>query len=425
MKALLTKNLGLKIASLLLACILWFVIAQVGNPRDTKSFNNIPVVLVNTELFDAENKVYEVLDNTDVVRVTISAPISILSNLRTSDIIAEADVSKLTDINTIAIRYSIQNADVSADSISGDHEAVRLNVEEKSTKWIRVEHGTVGQVADGYIVYAETPDQTLIEVSGPESVISQVSYAKIELDVTGASANMSANVLVELYDKDNELMDQSNIKKNTDQIHMYVEILSTKEVGVNVKVGGDPEEGYLLTGETESSITSIVVAGTKFQLLSLNQITIPASAIDATGKEEDFVTTVDLRDYLPNNVKIADSSSNTVTEVTVRVEPEKQKTILVPVQNITIQNAPEDKDFVLDIDPSEYSFQVSGLERNLDEVRGGSVQAIVDVKAWMDEKNVKTLNDGTHEIPITLLMGEEIRVLNEQKARVKVSKVAQ
>lgn len=425
MKALLTKNLGLKIASLLLACILWFVIAQVGNPRDTKSFNNIPVVLVNTELFDAENKVYEVLDNTDVVRVTISAPISILSNLRTSDIIAEADVSKLTDINTIAIRYSIQNADVSADSISGDHEAVRLNVEEKSTKWIRVEHGTVGQVADGYIVYAETPDQTLIEVSGPESVISQVSYAKIELDVTGASANMSANVLVELYDKDNELMDQSNIKKNTDQIHMYVEILSTKEVGVNVKVGGDPEEGYLLTGETESSITSIVVAGTKFQLLSLNQITIPASAIDATGKEEDFVTTVDLRDYLPNNVKIADSSSNTVTEITVRVEPEKQKTILVPVQNITIQNAPEDKDFVLDIDPSEYSFQVSGLERNLDEVRGGSVQAIVDVKAWMDEKNVKTLNDGTHEIPITLLMGEEIRVLNEQKARVKVSKVAQ
>ena len=89
------KNWGLKLASLLLAFILWFLVVQIEDPIGNKTFNNITVRLVNTELLENENKVYEVLDGTDTVDVTVSAPNSIREQLRAADIVAEADISKL------------------------------------------------------------------------------------------------------------------------------------------------------------------------------------------------------------------------------------------------------------------------------------------------------------------------------------------
>ena len=104
MRKKLTHNLGLKLASLVLAFILWFLVVQINDPKDTERFTNVQVKLINTELLEKEGKVYEVLDNTDKVSVTVSAPRSIIDQMRASDIVAEADVSRLTDINTIAIR---------------------------------------------------------------------------------------------------------------------------------------------------------------------------------------------------------------------------------------------------------------------------------------------------------------------------------
>ena len=104
------RNWGLKIASLLLACILWFLVVAINDPKETQTFSNIPVTLVNTELLEEGNKVYEVLDNTNRVRVSVRAPKSIIKDIQASDIIAEADVSRLTDINTIPITYSVLNA---------------------------------------------------------------------------------------------------------------------------------------------------------------------------------------------------------------------------------------------------------------------------------------------------------------------------
>lgn len=178
MKKLLTRNLGLKLASLLLAFVLWFLVAQIYDPKDTVTFNNIQVRLINTELLDEEGKVYEVLDNSNLVRVTVTGPQSIVkSELRRSDIVAEADMSKLTDINTIAITYYCENISNDSVEIKGNHDSVRLNVEDKTSKWIKLESNTIGDVASGYMIGNVTLDQTNIEVTGPKSAISQVDHA--------------------------------------------------------------------------------------------------------------------------------------------------------------------------------------------------------------------------------------------------------
>ena len=57
MRKKLLNNLGLKLISLLLAFLLWFVVVQVGDPKDERDMGNIPVRLVNTELLEQEDKV--------------------------------------------------------------------------------------------------------------------------------------------------------------------------------------------------------------------------------------------------------------------------------------------------------------------------------------------------------------------------------
>ena len=203
MKKLLTRNLGLKLASLLLAFVLWFLVAQIYDPKDTVTFNNIQVRLINTELLDEEGKVYEVLDNSNLVRVTVTGPQSIVkSELRRSDIVAEADMSKLTDINTIAITYYCENISNDSVEIKGNHDSVRLNVEDKTSKWIKLESNTIGDVASGYMIGNVTLDQTNIEVTGPKSAISQVDHAGVDINVTDSTTSLSANVDIKLYDSD-------------------------------------------------------------------------------------------------------------------------------------------------------------------------------------------------------------------------------
>ena len=99
----LLNNLGLKLVSIFLAVVIWFAVVMISNPKDSVTFSGITVNLVNTELLDSEEKLYEVQDNSDKVRVTVEAPRKVINQLRSSDIIAEADVSRLTEVNTIAI----------------------------------------------------------------------------------------------------------------------------------------------------------------------------------------------------------------------------------------------------------------------------------------------------------------------------------
>ena len=69
MKKKLTHNLGLKLISLALAFVLWYLVVQIIDPTDSMRFSNVQVKLVNTELLEQQGKVYEVLDDTDTVSV--------------------------------------------------------------------------------------------------------------------------------------------------------------------------------------------------------------------------------------------------------------------------------------------------------------------------------------------------------------------
>ena len=411
MKKALTHNLGLKLASLVLAFVLWFLVAQIYDPKDTVTFNNIQVRLINTELLDEEGKVYEVLDNSNLVRVTVTGPQSIVkSELRRSDIVAEADMSKLTDINTIAITYYCENVSNDSVEIKGNHDSVRLSVEDKTSKWIKLESNTIGEVASGYMIGNVTLDQTNIEVTGPKSAISQVDHAEVDINVTDSTSSLSANVDIKLYDADGNELTLESVKKNVNSAHMTVEVLATKEVPVEIEYMGVPEDGYMATGEVESSVPTVRIAGTASALVGISAITVPEERMNITGQSSDLVDIINLKEYLPSNVRLANKNFDGKITATVYIEPIDTKDLTIPADNISITGVPDGMEAEITSTAEEYNITVSGLTRDVSILRDSSVTGVLDLNQWMEDNGLEELTPGNYTIPVTFNLSEDITV---------------
>lgn len=421
MKKLLTRNLGLKLASLLLAFVLWFLVAQIYDPKDIVTFNNIQVRLINTELLDEEGKVYEVLDNSNLVRVTVTGPQSIVkSELRRSDIVAEADMSKLTDINTIAITYYCENISNDSVEIKGNHDSVRLNVEDKTSKWIKLESNTIGDVASGYMIGNVTLDQTNIEVTGPKSAISQVDHAGVDINVTDSTTSLSANVDIKLYDADDNELVLESVKKNVDSAYMTVEVLATKEVPVEIEYMGVPEDGYMATGEVESSVPTVRIAGTVSTLVGISAITVPEDRMNITGQSDNLVDIINLKEYLPANVRLADKSFDGKITATVYIEPIVSKDLTVAAENISVTGVPDGMEAEITSTAEEYNITVSGLSRDVSILHDSSVTGILNLTQWMEDNGVEELTPGTYTIPVTFNLAEDITVVPDINIHIRL-----
>ena len=383
-------------------------------------FSGIPVNLIHTELLEEEEKLYEVLNDTDKVRVTVEAPRKVIDQLRSSDIVAEADVSRLTEVNTIAINCSVLNSAVEVSSITSSPDVVQLNVEDKATKWVNVKPYTTGEVAEGYMIYSKVSDQTRMEISGPESVIEQIDHAGLEMDVTGATDNVSGNVEIRFYDNARNLVDDADVIKNADSMHMVVTVLALKEVPVEVTVTGEPADGYLLTGGVECEPSTVVLAGTVSALADVNKVNV---FMDITEESADVEKIINLRPYLDSGIRFADSSFDGRVRASVHIEASVERTLTIPGRNVTVQNLPEGFELEFPELQQTYRLRISGLSAATAAVEQSMVQGTLDIAAWMREQNMTELTAGVYDIPVDFEVPGDVVIENEVIARVTIKAV--
>ena len=74
----LTRNLGLKIVSFLLAVTLWLLVVNIDDPVVRWTYLDVPVTIKNADVITNQGMIYEVMDDTDIIpRVKIYAPLSV------------------------------------------------------------------------------------------------------------------------------------------------------------------------------------------------------------------------------------------------------------------------------------------------------------------------------------------------------------
>ncbi|MBQ6806077.1 MAG: hypothetical protein IJO97_01435 [Lachnospiraceae bacterium] len=402
MKNRLSRNWGLKIGSFLFAAILWLIVTNVNDPVGTFKVYNVPVKIQNADLITSNGQVYEVLEDTDVIdTVTISAKRSIIDSLDESNVVAVADMNDLTSLNTISIRLSTNKYNDKLESIEGSIDSVKLNIENKRTKTLQLKTDTIGEVKEGYMVGEITTEQNLIEISGPESLVSQVKKAVVSVDVSGFTNNIGTDSVVRLYDEEDKIVASNSIVKNISKVRVNVEILELKTVAINWNTSGVAASGYQATGEITATKDSVVIAGKSKVVDNISAIEIPETALDITGATENVETILDLEDYLPDGVILAEEDFNGKVLVTVYVEPTIEKTVTMKTEEIQIINMPEGFEGKILEDEEEYEIILVGLASNLNALDVETLQATIDVMAWMESEGMEEMSPNYYTVNLT------------------------
>lgn len=422
MKNKITANIGLKIISLLFAVVLWMVVNNIENPTVSELYSNIPVKLINTDLITDAGKVYEVLDETDVVeRVTVRAPKSVHSSLNAGNIIAVADVSELSSLDTITIRFSSNIYADDIESIKGNIDTVKLNIENKRTKTLSLKATVSGEVGGGYLVGDVQTAQNLVRISGPESVIEKINRAAVDVDVTGFTNDIETNLEIRLYDEEGHLIQDNRVSQNIKSVGVSVDIYQTKEVPIYFAVSGEPEMGYRVSGEVKGSVETVTLAGKSSILKNIEEIEVPEEAIDVTGVTEDYVEEINIREYLPDNVFLADSAQAKI-EVTVNIEREVSKELDIQSEKINVVNVPEGFRATIEELEETIAIEVIGLPGDISELRDNTIDGRVDIAQWMEEEGLEEAEEGYFEIEVDFGLGDEITILEPMKVLVHLSR---
>ncbi len=421
MKKKLTANIGLKLISVLFSIVLWLVGNSIGNPTISKTFSDVKVVLENTDVITDSGRVYEVLDNSDVIsRVTIRGPRSIISSMTESNIVATADVSNISSLDTVSVDLT---TNIYQDQITGivlSSDTVKLNIENKKTKTMALGTKISGEVSDGYIVGDITTDQNLVRISGPESVVNSVSKAVAEIIVTGFTSDISTSAEVRLYDTDGNVVNDSSITQNIKSVNVQVSILQKKEVPLVFHTQGEPMYGYGFTGTVECDTESVAISGKSSILKSIQSIDIPAEVLDLTNKNDSFTTEVDLEQYLPDDVQLVGMEDSVVT-VTVDIEPETTKQLELRSSKIHVTNLPDG--FTASISGVEETFTIEaiGLEQDLSEVQASSLEGTIDVNDLMEKFNLEQLQEGFYNMEVNFGLPGDVRLLEPVEVVVHIS----
>ncbi len=420
----LTANWGLKLASLIFAVIVWFLITNINDPVTSVRYTNIPVTLKNTNLITDQGQVYTVLDGSDTISsVTLYAPRSIIDSLTQNNIVATADIQDLSSLNTVSINVMTNKYNDKIESISTSSSVVKLSVERKASKSLAIAATTSGTLSDGYVIGDVYTDQNMIRISGPESVINSVKYAAVDVDVTGFTSNIGTDADIILYNLEGMPIDSSSVTMNIKTVRVNVVIYETKYVPLTPIVKGEPAAGYMLTGEVESNPSEVMIAGRSSTLSSVSEIKIDDDALDCTGATGNITASIDVGKYLPTGISFGDEDYNGTAAVVVHVDSIATKTLDVSIKRIDLQNLVEG--FDISIDDAEYdtvSVTVQGLQSSLDTVNPASMSGKVDVSEILTDNKLESLQAGTYSCAVNWELPEGVSIKTPVEVYVKVEK---
>ncbi len=329
MKLKLTDNLFLKVLSVLIAVLFWIVVMNINDAEKTRSFP-MSVELINTEVITSNGKVFRVVEGTDYVNVRVRARKSVIDELKSTDFILTADMQKdLKFDSMVGISVECRNKNINVDeNVTLSRSNVEVSIEDSATEQFQVHVSHTGTENDGLVVGSLVPEQTIIKITGPVSLVERIKTVEAVVDITGLPATAVRTCELKLYDSVGGIIDNTylNYVGKTDGIDVTISMLNTKTVPLKFSYTGTPAENYVVK-ELSYKPETIEIAGNAGVLSSISRWEIPAEAVDVDGIDEELQLVIDLTQYLPSGVILKDeedASALVIVEVEY-VEPEEEE----------------------------------------------------------------------------------------------------
>ena len=374
------------IASILVAVAIWVYVDVEKAPERTKTIRDIPVEFSgeSTTLADKNLMLLSGYDTT--VDLTIKGTKRELVKINKDNVRLVASTSSIDSVGVHTLRWDVVYPDgVQSSALSVDWASkykVTVTVGELYTKEVPVNCVVTGTVADGYFTGETVLDPTTLVLRGQRDDLLNVAYAKLTVDISDATRSVIQTESVQLYDNDDNPVDNSNIRTNASLIQAKVPVLTTKEVSLAVELSGVPGSAgqSIKTTITPSSVRLI---GEADVLENIDEIVLATLYIEDLDiwQQNSYVVTAPDGTWLAN--------SNEVATVEITMEGIEEKTVTVDTFSYTNMPSGLYAEVMDTLD-----VRLWGLSEELAELKADAITATVDLSSVTET--------GSCRVPVTV-----------------------
>ena len=423
MRKIITENLGLKIISLILAFLLWLIVANINNPIITRSFTIQNVDLVNEAYIDNTGMVCLRDGEQTPVRVTLKGTSSVLSRINADDIRVAADLQQAVSLNTdpVMIPVTASCNGIQAQNITVSPQNISVELEEKVTsEFLVTVTGMDTKPAKGYEIGTQNAYPEKVQVTGPRSLMKKLDKVIAAVDVTGLSEDKTEAVPLIVEDKNADTLSDvamSNLRIGNEGKVTVTTRLWKVRTDVALKAGyhGRVAEGYVVNKVTTVPET-VSVAGTTDALEALrlndNALWIPEESIDVEGASSDVEVKVNISQYLPSGLKLTTGTSDEVL-VTVKIIPEGSNVYSLPTSSIEVKNMEADHQAAFGVDKVE--LRIRAVDGDIRDFSVDNCQASI---------NLQGKTGGTYVVPVDILLPKGYELLEKVTTEVTISEIS-
>ena len=324
------------VISCIASVILWMYVASYENTTQNVTLTGLEVKYIGGEdILQDRNLLVTDKDMQDVT-LTLLVKRSLVSQLNNDTVHVSVDLRDIRSRGVYEKVYTISYDNVDEEDVIVTRrvpEYMTVNIDRLDMNPEVVIKGVFdGTIAEGYMSEPIVYSPETIEVSGPESLISRIAYAKVVIDRENLTRTVSGVVEFTLVDRDGQTIESPEITTSVNEIQYTIPIVKVKDVAltVNLLSGGGATEDDAVVRIDPPTVT---ISGDAELLSGINQLQL--GTIDLASFAQAATETFAI--VLPNGVNNLSGEK----EATVAVSIKGLETKRVITTNISFINVSE------------------------------------------------------------------------------------
>ena len=405
-----TMDIGWKLLSLVIAIGLWFMVINTENPLETRSYT-ANIQLQNEESLFERGYVVVNEDEITSTRVTVRLRGQRLALDTLSQ--SSTKVQAVVDLDNVIYSYNGEPVSVpvkivipsvvndSFEILSKSVQTITVDIQPYINKDFEVKAVVNNTDSDTVQLANAVASPGTVTVYGAKSLVNSIAEVRAEVNPEILEDGMVITTAPVAYDAEGNVVDKVTFSSN--ELSVKIGMDEMKSVRVAVDITGRAAEGYEVTGIYVSPDT-VDVAGKASDLAGVSIIRLPD--IDVTGIDSNIIKEFSVEDYLPEGLRVIGADGSDKITVTVSVEEETTKEIVIPAESIAVEGTLEEG-LSAHIAGNDMTITISGAGSVISTVEADDIKAYVDVDGY--EAGVYSDMDVQFELPdgVSLVEGGE------------------
>lgn len=360
------------ICSILVALGVWLYVGEEKTVSVTTQVHDLPVEFAGEDTTMAEKGLMLLSGYDTTVDLKLKGPRMVLWKLDKDEIRIVADTSSVQDTGVQTLTYEVVYPDnVQRNQIQvawASLYSITVTVGELYTKEVDIYCDVNGNVPEGFVAEKLLLDPAKLVLRAQRDDLLNVSYAKVEIDLSGAKQTVIKTVGFQLYDYNDIPIENDNIRAATKLIQVTVPVKTVKEVPLLINF-------VEATGSTMAQVDysidpkKVVLKGDKAVLDGISSIVLDTIYLQDLKPSQSLHYEIPI----PKDTELVGEKKEATVTIVVEGVSERR----VSTTNFTCNNIPEG--YEASVVTESLSVTLRGLSEEIDALDGSNLQIGADL----------------------------------------------